>query len=259
MNALKGRLSLLLCFATTHLFCQITYSRGFADYLITSNLKSEFEYYIDNLKWEEDSSIYYFENARLKFQQGDLESALFMISHLEKIENADSSFVNSLVLASLPFEDFHNQIEALKKLDTFVLSRSTALIQLLRDDSLADELLTTVWEQEAFERIRRVRNKTNFGIVWRSLIIPAWGRSYFGKSNEFKNSFIVPTFFGVQFAEAIAKLGLMHPYTIVMGIGFQIFYIGELAGGIKSKRDYEFQLQKQFLIDEANYMFYRTH
>jgi hypothetical protein len=63
----------------------------------------------------------------------------------------------------------------------------------------------------------------------------------------------MPAMLGLQVAESAIVLGVLNPYTIVMFVGFQVFYIGEAVGAARDIAIIYQEKEEQFYIDAANY------
>lgn len=110
------------------------------------------------------------------------------------------------------------------------------------------------WQlQGSLEAYASLREKTAFGVAWRSIAIPGWGRLYSGRKRTALGVFLGTLTIGAQVFESVRRLGPANPYSILCMSYLAIFYSGEVYGNIKALNNVKEERLKQYYYDCSDY------
>lgn len=110
--------------------------------------------------------------------------------------------------------------------------------------------------KDAAQQLVEIDTKKKWGIIWRNVVFPGWGRAYLGRKRSGASSAVNAAGLAISSFEVVRHLGVKHPFSIVNMSGFVLLYVSELSGGLRELRLIKTERKNQFLIDAAHY--YRT-
>lgn len=248
----KGILLFFLLFAFYHSIGQ--WNAGLLGHFEKHELFLEYETYLKQMAFSrpnEDTLHYY--QMRLAALQRKEETVYHHIVRHPSVRNVDTCFFDRQVLQMIidhaqwrdslfsccSNADLSIIPEPLRAIYDYVESEG-------KDGSLPEHL------DAQYQRWLKYQHRNKWGAVWRSALLPGWGRHFAGRKATWLNGTIVNMTFGAQLAESIILFGMTNPYTIVIALGFQFFYFGEIIGSTKALEMVRMELKNQLLIDASH-------
>ncbi|MFY8137638.1 MAG: hypothetical protein ACOVMR_06010 [Flavobacteriales bacterium] len=234
------------------LWAQLPYDSAFISHLRKEGLTSQLDTYIDQLSASKDT-ICYLKSISF-FLKNEMDSCIHYYEYGGAVALQDTCLQNCIAVRAIANPDIRTRwfvatdwkevSEVHLALRECYFAYSTLSVMSERPE---EWLLSNVYE------LKEQRSKRKSSAFFRSLLAPGWGRSYAGRKELSKTAFVMPATLGLQVAESAIVLGVLNPYTIVMFVGFQVFYIGEAVGAARDIAIIYQEKEEQFYIDAANY------
>lgn len=236
------------------------WNEGLIQHFESNNLVLEFETYLrqqEKTSFDADSLSFY--KLRLAVKKEDAQDVYRIATEHNQIRKFDSCFYDRLVLQLIVDQSFvrDSVFDIESEGETLILPPE--LIDMLKyvESEGREGMLFTGFE-ESYGEFMKYQHRTKWGAVWRSVLLPGWGRHYAGRKSTWQAGALVNFTFGAQLAESIILFGLSNPYTLVLAAGFHFFYFGEMIGSAKALELVRAEKKNQLLIDVANALLDRS-
>jgi hypothetical protein len=234
--------------------CLGQWNAGLLRHFEKHDLFLEYETYLKQIalsRPNEDTLHYY--QMRLAALQSDEAAVYQHIVNHSGVRNIDTCFYDRQVLRMIiDHAQWRDSLFSCCSNDevSFIPESLQAIYDYLESEGKHGSLPESLDAQ--YQRWLKYQHRTKWGAVWRSALLPGWGRHYAGRKATLLNGTIVNLTFGAQLAESIILFGMTNPYTIVVAIGFQFFYFGEIIGSAKALELVRKELKHQLLIDASH-------
>jgi hypothetical protein len=244
-------LSLLCCLNAITACAQLPYDSSFVSHLKKEGLTNQLDTYIGQLSADSDT-ISYLKSISF-FLKNKMDSCIHHYEYGGTIALQDTCLQNCISVRAMENSAIRKQwfehsdmigTDAYQALKECYFTYATLSVM---SEKPEEWLLTNVYE------LKEQRSKKKSSAFFRSLLAPGWGRAYAGRKELSKTAFVMPATLGLQVAESAIIAGVLNPYTIVMFVGFQVFYIGEAVGAARDIAIIYQEKEEQFYIDAANY------
>lgn len=236
------------------------WNEGLIQHFEANNLVLEFETHVrqqEKTSFDVDSLSFY--KLRLAVEKGDVQDVYRIATVHNQIRKLDSCFYDRLVLQLISEEAFVRDSTFVFNTEKERLILPVELVDMLKYvESEGREGTLLVGFEESYGEYMKYQHRTKWGAVWRSILLPGWGRHYAGRKSTWQSGALVNFTFGAQLAESIILFGLSNPYTIVLAAGFHFFYFGEMIGSAKALELVRAEKKNQLLIDVANALLDRS-
>lgn len=247
---------LLFCVVQGHCTAQssLEWDESFARHLLAGNKRTELATYLDGqrLKLSADSAHYWSATFFAHFSEASPFHQHFLLS--KNVGMRDTLLLQRGDV--LMFRaDFKEQtawfIETAKHSSPLHQSMVRSFYHPLK---INIDVQSAPWQlQGSLEVYAKSREKTAFGVAWRSVAVPGWGRLYSGRKRTALGVFLSTLTIGVQVFESVRKLGPANPYSILCMSYLAIFYSGEVYGNIKALNSVKEERLKQYYYDCSDY------
>jgi hypothetical protein len=244
--------SLFCCLNGLVVWAQLPYDSAFVAHLGKQGLVSELDAFIDQLSSSNDT-ISYLKSISF-FLKNEMDSCIHYYENGGDVALQDTCLQNCIAVRAIANPDIRIRwfvATDWKDVSEVHLALRKCFFAYATLDIMSEQ--PEEWLLANVNELREQASKKKSTAFFRSLIAPGWGRAYAGRKALSKTAFVMPATLGLQVAESAIVSGLFNPYTIVMFVGFQVFYIGEAVGAARDISIIYQEKQEQFYIDASNY------